>query len=53
LAKKEAVLTELANGNYNVESIIQKTEAKPKRVVEIINNQVQGVGTSFNRKKRV
>jgi len=40
MKKKEAVLVELANGNYNVESIIQKTEAKPKRVVEIINNQV-------------
>ena len=40
MKKKDAILAELVNGNYTVESIVQKTEARPKRVVEIMNNQV-------------
>ena len=42
MKKKEAILLELANENYEVASIAEETSTRPKRVVEIINNKILG-----------
>jgi hypothetical protein len=39
LKKKEAILAELANKNYEIASIAEKTNTRPKRVIAIIYNQ--------------
>jgi hypothetical protein len=40
LKKKEAVLAELASGNYLIEEIAEKVKANKKRVLGIIGNQI-------------
>jgi len=37
--KKEAILTEIQNKNYEIASIAEKTNTRPKRVIAIIDNQ--------------
>ncbi|MHA1356205.1 MAG: hypothetical protein ACTSR1_13630, partial [Candidatus Heimdallarchaeota archaeon] len=40
MKKKEAVLAELANENYEIASIAEKTNTRPKRVIAIIDRLV-------------
>ncbi len=40
MKKKEAILVELTNENYDIESIAEKTKIRPIRVINIINNQI-------------
>jgi len=40
MKKKEAIRVELANENYSVTSIGEKTDTEPQRVITIIDNQI-------------